>query len=305
MPEWVISSGPPRRPHPLDGLIVEGSTEIDTSAITGEPKPVTAKEGSHVDSGCVNMTGTIKIQVMKILSESMVSRILDSMENAVASKPKIDRFITRFSRIYTPAVVAAALLTAVVPPLFFGADWEKWIYTALTFLVISCPCALVISVPLAFFAGIGRASKDGILFKGGTVMEVIAKIKVAVMDKTGTITEGKFKVRSIIPYGKYKKEDILSWPLPVKSTLPTPLENPLWKLPMKRISLCHVENLHETAGLGVEGMVDGKSVYAGNRSLMAKAGISNRNWMRFMEKAPWCIWQKMEASWDVSPYLMH
>lgn len=262
---------------PLDGLIVEGSTEIDTSAITGEPKPVTAKEGSHVDSGCVNMTGTIKIQVMKILSESMVSRILDSMENAVASKPKIDRFITRFSKIYTPAVVAAALLTAVIPPLFFGADWEKWIYTALTFLVISCPCALVISVPLAFFAGIGRASKDGILFKGGTVMEVIAKIKAAVMDKTGTITEGKFKVRSIIPYGKYKKEDILSLAASCEIYSTHPIGKSIVEAAhAENLPLCHVENLHETAGLGVEGMVDGKSVYAGNRSLMAKAGISEQ-----------------------------
>ena len=262
---------------PLDGLIVEGNTQIDTSAVTGEPKPVMAPAGSHVDSGCVNMTGTIKLQVTKILAESMVSRILDSVENAVASKPKIDRFITRFSRIYTPAVVLIALLVAVVPPLFFQADWEKCIYTALTFLVISCPCALVISVPLAFFAGIGRASKEGILFKGGTVMEVLSKVKAAVMDKTGTLTEGKFKVRSILPAHGKKQEDVLSLAAACEIYSTHPIGKSIIEAAgEKKLSLPKVENLHETAGLGMEGIMEGMPVYAGNRALMMKAGVSDK-----------------------------
>lgn len=194
----------------------------------------------------------------------------------------------------------------MIPPLFFGADWEKWIYTALTFLVISCPCALVISVPLAFFAGIGRASKDGILFKGGTVMEVIAKIKAAVMDKTGTITEGKFKVRSIIPYGKYKKEDILSLAASCEIYSTHPIGKSIVEAAhAEDLPLPDVENLHETAGLGVEGMLDGKSVYAGNRSLMAKAGISNQELDALHGEGTVVYMAKMEAFWDVSPYLMH
>lgn len=195
---------------PLDGIISEGETQIDTSAVTGEPKPVLASVGDPVDSGCVNMTGTIRIQVEKVLAESMVTRILDSVENAVASKPKIDRFITRFSRVYTPIVVFVAIAVAVLPPLLFGADWDKCIYTALTFLVISCPCALVISVPLSFFAGIGAASKEGILFKGGTVMEALSNTKAAVLDKTGTLTEGKFKVRSIVKTAGKSEDEILA-----------------------------------------------------------------------------------------------
>lgn len=259
---------------PLDGIILEGNTQIDTSAVTGEPKPVMAKEGSEIDSGCVNMTGTIKMQVTKILAESMVSRILDSVENAVATKPKIDRFITRFSRIYTPVVVLAALLVAVIPPLFFGADWEKCIYTALTFLVISCPCALVISVPLAFFAGIGTASKGGILFKGGTVMEVLAKVKAAVMDKTGTITEGKFKVRELIPFGGTKEEELLSLAAACEIYSTHPIGKSIIQAAREKgLTLPKAENLHETAGLGIEGTLEGVPVYAGNRRLMEKAGI--------------------------------
>lgn len=259
---------------PLDGIILEGNTQIDTSAVTGEPKPVMAREGSEIDSGCVNMTGTIKMQVTKILAESMVSRILDSVENAVATKPKIDRFITRFSRIYTPLVVLAALLVAVIPPLFFGADWEKCIYTALTFLVISCPCALVISVPLAFFAGIGTASKGGILFKGGTVMEVLAKVKAAVMDKTGTITEGKFKVRELIPFGGTKEEELLSLAAACEIYSTHPIGKSIIQAAREKgLVLPKAENLHETAGLGIEGTLEGVPVYAGNRRLMEKAGI--------------------------------
>ena len=182
---------------PLDGIVVSGSSRIDTAPITGEPVPVSVAEGDSVVSGCVNTTGQLTVRVEKPLSESMVTRILDSVENAAASKPKIDRFITRFARVYTPIVVGAAVLTAIIPSLITG-DWGKWVYTALTFLVMSCPCALVLSVPLAFFAGIGAGSKRGILFKGGQSMEAMSKIKAVVMDKTGTITKGDFTVQKIV-----------------------------------------------------------------------------------------------------------
>ena len=181
---------------PLDGMVIEGESLVDTSPVTGEPVPVKCSVGDEVVSGCVNTSGMLKLRVEKVLAESIVTKILDSVENAAASKPAIDKFITRFARVYTPFVVAVALLTAVVPSLVTG-EWGKWIYTALTFLVISCPCALVLSVPLAFFSGIGAGSKHGILFKGGVVMEALKNIKAVVMDKTGTVTKGNFVVQSI------------------------------------------------------------------------------------------------------------
>jgi Cd2+/Zn2+-exporting ATPase len=260
---------------PLDGIITEGTTQIDTSALTGEPKPVSAETGSAIDSGCVNMTGTIKMQVTKILAESMVTRILDSVENAVASKPKIDRFITRFSRIYTPLVVLVALIVAFVPPLLFGGDWEKSIYTALTFLVISCPCALVISVPLAFFAGIGTASKEGILFKGGTIIETLSKIKAAVMDKTGTITEGKFKVREVLPASGVKEEELIALAAGAEIYSTHPIAKSIVEEAGERnLTVPTLEDLHEEAGHGVIGKLEGNTIYAGNDRLMKKAGIS-------------------------------
>ena len=181
---------------PLDGMVIEGESLVDTSPVTGEPVPVKCNVGDEVVSGCINTSGMLKLRVEKVLAESMVTKILDSVENAAASKPAIDKFITRFARIYTPFVVAVALLTAVVPSLITG-DWGKWIYTALIFLVISCPCALVLSVPLAFFSGIGAGSKLGILFKGGVVMEALKNIKAVVMDKTGTVSKGNFVVQNI------------------------------------------------------------------------------------------------------------
>lgn len=270
---------------PLDGIILEGSTQIDTSAVTGEPKPIAAKEGMAVDSGCVNMTGTIHLQVTKILSESMVSRILDSVENAVASKPKIDRFITRFSRIYTPVVVFIALAVALIPPLFFGGNWEKCIYTALTFLVISCPCALVISVPLSFFAGIGTASKAGILFKGGTVMEVIAKVKAAVMDKTGTITEGKFKVRDILVHGDMNRNELLALAAGAEVYSTHPIAKSIIEAANEeKVVPVKLENLHENAGYGMEGTLQGQTIYAGNARLMEKAGVPKEDLAGYKEK---------------------
>lgn len=178
---------------PLDGIVVEGESRIDTAPVTGEPVPVQVAEGDRILSGCINLSGALKIRVEKVLEDSMVTRILNSVEHAAANKPRIDRFITRFAKIYTPFVVVLALLTATVPSLMTG-DWQKWIYTAITFLVISCPCALVLSVPLAFFSGIGVASKKGILFKGGVAIETLPQIKAVVMDKTGTITKGNTDV---------------------------------------------------------------------------------------------------------------
>lgn len=184
---------------PLDGIIIEGESRIDTSPVTGEPVPVKASVNTEVLSGCINTSGLIKIRVQKVLEDSMVSRILDSVENAAASKPKIDQFITRFARIYTPCVVILALGTAIIPSLFTG-NWNYWVYTALSFLVMSCPCVLVLSVPLAFFSGIGAGSKLGILFKGGIALEALTKVKTVIMDKTGTITKGNFTVQQVIHF---------------------------------------------------------------------------------------------------------
>ena len=193
---------------PMDGVILEGESRLDTSPVTGEPVPVSVESGSSVTSGCVNLSGVLKMRVEKVLEDSMVTRILNSVENAAASKPKIDRFITRFSRIYTPFVVALALATAIIPSIVTG-DWNYWVYTAITFLVISCPCALVLSVPLAFFSGIGAGSKRGILFKGGVAIEALQNIKAVVMDKTGTVTKGNFVVQEIISAGGYSEEELL------------------------------------------------------------------------------------------------
>ena len=181
---------------PLDGIVVEGESLVDTSSVTGEPVLVKVKKGDKVLSGCVNTTAMLKLKVEKVLAESLVTKILDSVENAAGKKPVVEKFITRFARVYTPLVVAIALFVAVVPSLLTG-EWEKWIYTALTFLVISCPCALVLSIPLAFYAGIGTASKQGALFKSGIAMETLKKIKVVVMDKTGTITKGDFVLQKL------------------------------------------------------------------------------------------------------------
>ena len=194
---------------PLDGKIIEGTSQLDTSAVTGEPVPVRVYPGVEVYSGCVNTGGVLKIEVQKPLSESMVSRILDSVENAAASKPKIDRFITKFARVYTPVVVALAVATAIIPSIFTG-DWNHWVYTAITFLVISCPCALVLSVPLAFFSGIGSGSKKGILFKGGVAIEALKNIKAVVMDKTGTITKGTFDVQRVVSLHRLTEKQILT-----------------------------------------------------------------------------------------------
>ena len=258
---------------PLDGVVVKGDSRIDTSAVTGEPVPVGVKEGSEVVSGCVNMSGLIYVKVEKLLEESMVSRILEAVENAAASKPKIDRFISKFARIYTPIVVFAALATAVIPSLITG-NWHYWVYTALTFLVISCPCALVLSVPLAFFAGIGAGSKKGILFKGGVSLESLAEVKAVVMDKTGTVTEGKFKVAQIVSDGNYAEDRILAFAGAAESCSTHPIATSIMEeVRKRRLEIPEVKDIKEISGKGMEVTLDDGMLLCGNIELLTMKGI--------------------------------
>lgn len=258
---------------PLDGVIVEGETRIDTSPVTGEPVPVSVKETESIMSGCMNVSGVIKMKVEKILEESMVSRIMESVENAAASKPKIDRFITKFARVYTPFVVAAATATAIIPSIFTG-NWEYWVYTALTFLVISCPCALVLSVPLAFFSGIGSGSKQGILFKGGVSLEAMKDVKAIVMDKTGTITEGNFQLQQCIPTEKVSKEELLSVAAACEANSTHPIAVSIVNAAKKQgIVVKHAEKITELSGHGIMAVIDGKQVLCGNQKLMKEQSV--------------------------------
>lgn len=253
---------------PLDGVIVEGESRIDTSPITGEPVPVYAGVNSSVISGCVNTSGLLKIRVEKPLEESMVTRILDSVENAAANKPKIDRFITRFARIYTPFVVILATATAIIPSLITG-DWNHWIYTALTFLVISCPCALVLSVPLAFFSGIGAGSKKGILFKGGISLEAIKNVKAVVMDKTGTITKGNFVVQTITPVNGMDETTLLTLCASCELNSTHPIGNSIVTAAKeKNLSLIEPSSIEEIAGKGIKAMINNNIILCGNKKLM-------------------------------------
>ena len=253
---------------PLDGTIVDGESRIDTSAVTGEPVPVSVKTGDEVISGCVNTSGLLKVRVDKVLSESMVSRILDSVENAAASKPKMERFITKFARVYTPVVVAVALGTAILPSLITG-DWSKWVYTALTFLVISCPCALVLSVPLAFFSGIGAGSKKGILFKGGLSLEAMSRIKAIVMDKTGTITEGNFVVQYVNAVDGHESDELLALAASCELGSTHPIgESIVAAAKNNNLELHRQESVEEISGKGIRAVIDGKEVLCGNYQLL-------------------------------------
>ena len=252
---------------PLDGVVLTGQSRIDTAPITGEPIPVSVNPGDPVISGCVNIEGQLTVRVEKPLSESMVTRILHAVENAAAGKPKIDRFITRFARVYTPAVVIAAVLTAIVPSLISG-DWDYWVYTALSFLVMSCPCALVLSVPLAFFSGIGMGSKKGILFKGGLSMEALAGIKAVAVDKTGTVTRGDFRVQPCDPALLRlcaSCEQNSSHPIAVSIVAAA-----------KEQGLCldSPEELEEIPGHGIRAVLNGKTVLCGNEKLMLRFGVT-------------------------------
>lgn len=258
---------------PLDGTIIEGESRIDTSPVTGEPVPVAATAGDGVISGCVNTSGLLKIRVDKVLEDSMVTRILDSVENAAASKPKIDRFITRFSRIYTPFVVILAAATAILPSLVTG-DWNYWVYTALTFLVISCPCALVLSVPLAFFSGIGAGSKKGILFKGGVAIEALQGVKAIVMDKTGTITQGNFVVQDVVPAEGVAKDELLTWAADCEMTSTHPIGNSIVSAAKETgIKLTRPETVEEVSGRGIRARVEAGTVLCGNRKFLEEENV--------------------------------
>ena len=253
---------------PLDGRVVEGTTRIDTAAVTGEPVPVSATVGTEVMSGCINVDGRIVLEVTHELKDSMVMRILDAVENAAASKPKIDRFITRFSRVYTPIVVALAIIVAVVPPLFTG-EWQYWIYTALTFLVVSCPCALVLSVPLAFFSGIGAGSKQGILFKGGKAIEAMTRVKAIAFDKTGTITTGTFNVQTVEVAGTYTDNEVLQYAAALEAGSTHPIAMSIVEEVQRRgVELNTARDVKEISGHGMVGIVEGHGVLVGNGRLL-------------------------------------
>lgn len=272
---------------PLDGMVLEGESRLDTSPVTGEPVPISVQSGSAVLSGCMNLSGVLKLKVEKPLSESMVTRILDSVENAAASKPKMDRFITRFSRIYTPFVVLLALCTAIIPSLFTG-DWDKWLYTALTFLVISCPCALVLSVPLAFFSGIGAGSKQGILFKGGSSLEALKNIKAIIMDKTGTITKGNFVLQHIIcaPDAGLSEKELLSLAASCESASTHPIaQSILDAAKAESISVDKAGVITEISGHGIQMQTDDGLVLCGNRKLLAEQGIDISSYTQNAEDA--------------------
>lgn len=263
---------------PIDGMIVEGSSSLNTSALTGESLPREAKVGDEVISGCISMTGVLKIQTTKEFGESTVSKILDLVENASSRKSKSEDFISKFAKIYTPAVCYAALALAFLPPvirmLFMGlsADWCVWIYRALTFLVISCPCALVISIPLSFFAGIGGASKEGVLVKGSNYLEILSQTKYVVFDKTGTMTKGVFEVNGI-HHSTIENEKLLEYAALAESASSHPISKSLQRAYGKEIDRSRVSDIQEISGNGVTAKVDGMEVAAGNDKLMKHLNI--------------------------------
>ena len=253
---------------PLDSIVVEGVSLVDTSSVTGEPVPVRCKLGDEVISGCVNTSAMLKVKVQKVLAESMVTKILNSVEHAAANKPVIEKFITRFARIYTPCVVAIALVVAVVPSLITGA-WEKWIYTALTFLVISCPCALVLSVPLSYFSGIGAGSKQGILFKSGLAMEALKKVKAVVMDKTGTITKGNFVLQKITAIEDVSANELLKLCAGAELASTHPIGVSIIEAAKARgLNLQRSDKLEEFAGEGIVAHYGNDVLVCGNEKLM-------------------------------------
>ena len=257
---------------PIDGLVVEGSSSLNTAALTGESVPRDVREGDEIISGCINLTGVLKIRTTKAFGESTVSKILELVENASSRKSKSEEFISRFARYYTPAVVFSAIALAVLPPIFVG-NWSMWVYRALTFLVISCPCALVISIPLSFFAGIGGASHEGILVKGSNFLEMLSKTKTVVFDKTGTLTQGVFEVVAV-HHASIDEHEIIELAAHVESYSSHPISKSLQKAYGLEIERSRVSDVEEISGHGVVGKVDGKTVAAGNLKLMKKLGIA-------------------------------
>ena len=265
---------------PIDGIIVEGSSSLNTSALTGESLPREAKAGDEIISGCINMTGVLKIQTTKEFGESTVSKILDLVENASSRKSKSEDFISKFAKIYTPAVCYSALALAILPPLVrmlgmgLTADWGTWVYRALTFLVISCPCALVISIPLSFFAGIGGASQEGVLVKGSNYLEILSQTKVVVFDKTGTLTQGVFEVNGI-HHNEIEDAKLIEYAALVESASSHPISKSLQRAYGKEPDRTRVSDIQEISGNGIIAKVDGVEVAAGNNKLMKHLGIQH------------------------------
>lgn len=259
---------------PLDGRVIRGDSSLDTVALTGESVPRTVRCGEDVISGCVNLTGVLEVEVTKPYGESTVSKILDLVENASSKKAQAENFITRFARYYTPVVVCCAAALAVVPPLFVG-GWAGWIYRGLTFLVVSCPCAVVISVPLSFFGGLGGASKAGVLVKGSNYLEALAETEIVVMDKTGTLTKGTFTVQEVKPAGKETgREELLELAALAERYSGHPISLSIRKAWGKDADKTRLGEVKELAGRGVAAQIDGRTVYVGNEKLMAQQGIS-------------------------------
>ena len=257
---------------PLDGIVIEGASSLDTKALTGESIPRNVQPGDEIISGCINQRGLLRVRVNKLFEESTVSKILDLVENSSMKKAKAEQFITRFARWYTPSVVIAAAVLAFIPPLFTGFNWSEWIHRALIFLVISCPCALVISVPLSFFGGIGGASRRGILVKGGNYLESLAHAEIVVFDKTGTLTQGVFKVTHVHPVG-ISEDLLLDYAAHAEGYSDHPISLSLRNACGHEIDLARLGAVNELPGRGVETVVDGKKICAGNEKLMNEAGV--------------------------------
>lgn len=264
---------------PIDGIIISGDSTLNTSALTGESVPRSVKVGDEIISGCINLTGVLRIKTTKEFGDSTVSKILDLVENSSMKKSKSENFITKFARYYTPAVCGGALLLAILPPIIrlisgTGAMWGEWITRALTFLVISCPCALVISIPLSFFAGIGCASANGVLVKGSNYLEALSDTQYVVFDKTGTLTKGVFEVTGIYPANNFDKDMLIRLAAFAESASSHPISVSLKKNYGKEINIDEVSDIQEIAGHGVSALVDGKRVFAGNIKLMKKENIA-------------------------------
>ena len=262
---------------PLDGVIIDGASTLNTSALTGESLPRDAKTGDEIISGCINMTGVLKVRTTKEFGESTVSKILELVENSSSRKSRSEDFIAKFARIYTPAVCYSALALAVIPPVVrlltgSSAEWEQWIYRALTFLVTSCPCALVVSIPLSFFAGIGGASKEGVLIKGSNYLETLSQVKTVVFDKTGTLTKGVFEV-SAVHHSPMEQEKLLEYAALAECASSHPISKSLQKAYGKEIDRSRVTDIEEVSGRGILAKVDGVPVAAGNHKLMEQLGI--------------------------------
>lgn len=260
---------------PLDGRIIKGNSIIDTMALTGESVPLEVLCGEDVISGCINITGVIEVEVKRAFGESTVSKILELVENASSKKAEAENFITKFAKYYTPAVVISAAVLAIIPPLVLGGGWYHWLYRALTFLVISCPCALVISIPLSFFGGLGGAGRHGILIKGSNYLEALAKTEIIVMDKTGTLTKGTFIVKEIVPSknSEVTKEELLEIIAYAESYSTHPISKSLLMAYNKEIVKDKIGEVKEIAGLGVLAVINGKNIVVGNKKLMKQNNI--------------------------------